>query len=295
MDIAQANGLHRLLVEELSRAGCFQRATPQAARFGAFLLVAYFAAYGLLLAAPRWPLRLLAIVAAALFSVQAGFIAHQAGHGALTHDRRAARWIGQLCHTLASGLSASYFQHIHRLHHPHCNDRGRDPDMQSQFVSMYPQSAAAKRGIGGVISRCQGWLVWLLIGLQGFTLKLDGLRFVRSRRQATRLDQAFLALHALVWLVAPSLVLGPGNALLNYALVTVAIGFYVGSIFMVNHIGTRVIEPGEALSHFEQELTVTRNLGDSRLADFLFGGVNNHIEHHLFPSMPTARRSSGDI
>ncbi|TMH63877.1 MAG: hypothetical protein E6H57_16515 [Betaproteobacteria bacterium] len=29
-----------------------------------------------------------------------------------------------------------------------------------------------------------------------------------------------------------------------------------------------------------------------RLDDFLFGGLNNHIEHHLFPSMPTARLRS---
>ena len=50
-----------------------------------------------------------------------------------------------------------------------------------------------------------------------------------------------------------------------------------------------LIEPQEPISFFEQELTVTRNLGASRLHDFLFGGLNNHIEHHLFPSMPTVR------
>jgi fatty acid desaturase len=60
-------------------------------------------------------------------------------------------------------------------------------------------------------------------------------------------------------------------------------------IFLVNHIGTRVIEPDEPISFFTQQLSTTRNLGRSRLHDFVFGGVNNHIEHHLFPSMPTAR------
>ena len=29
--------------------------------------------------------------------------------------------------------------------------------------------------------------------------------------------------------------------------------------------------------------------GASRWNDFIFGGVNNHIEHHLFPDIPTAR------
>ncbi len=42
-----------------------------------------------------------------------------------------------------AGFSSSYFRHIHALHHAHCNDRGRDPDMQSAFVSMY---ARVRRG-----------------------------------------------------------------------------------------------------------------------------------------------------
>lgn len=66
-------------------------------------------------------------------------------------------------------------------------------------------------------------------------------------------------------------------------------GPYLGTIFLVNHIGTRVIEPSEPLSFFLHEISTTRNLCSSRLHDFFFGGLNNHIEHHLFPSIPTAR------
>jgi fatty acid desaturase len=38
-----------------------------------------------------------------------------------------------------------------------------------------------------------------------------------------------------------------------------------------------------------QQLSTTRNLGSSRANDFVFGGLNHHIEHHLFPSVPTVR------
>jgi fatty acid desaturase len=280
--------LHRTLLAELARAGCFQPATARAVGFGAFVAAGYGAAYAALLTDPGLASRLLALAAAAFFSVQAGFIAHEAGHGALTRDRRLAGLIGQVCHTVLTGLSFSYFQHIHRRHHPHCNDRGRDPDMQSEFVSMYRESALAKTGLGRLVTRHQAPLVWLLIGLQGFTLKIDGLCFVRRHPRRTRGDQLALGLHAALWLAPPALLLGMPGALLNYLLMTVLIGFYVGAIFMVNHVGTRVIEPGEPLSFFEQELAVTRNLGASRLDDLVFGGVNNHIEHHLFPSMPAA-------
>lgn len=280
--------LQRLLTAELSAAGCFQPATARAVGYAAFILAGYAAAYATLLTGPGATLRLAALLGAAFFSVQAGFMAHEAGHGALTRNRRLAALIGQLSHTLLSGLSSSYFQHIHRLHHPHCNDRGRDPDMQSGFVSMYPQSALVKGRLGRLISRHQAALIWVVIGLQGFSLKLDGLRFVLRNPAATTTDQLFLLLHAALWFVPPTLTLGLAHAALNYALMTVLVGFYVGAIFMVNHIGTRVIEPDESISFFRQQISVTRNLGASRLHDLVFGGVNNHIEHHLFPSMPTA-------
>jgi fatty acid desaturase len=286
---AREEALHRQLLAELAAAGCFRSAPLRTGVFALLIVAAYATAYACLLSGAEGWLRLAALAIGAIASVQAGFLAHEAGHGAVCRDRRAADLLGQIFHTFLSGLAYSYFQHIHRLHHPHCNDRARDPDANSGVVSMHPQSARAKRGLGRLISRHQAWLVWLLIGLQGFSLKLDGLTFVLRYLRRTRADQVFLLLHATLWLVLPVAFVGAGQAWLNYALMTLFIGFYVGSIFIVNHVGTRVVEPGEALSHFAHEISVTRNLGATRLHDLFFGGVNNHIEHHLFPAMPSAR------
>ena len=287
--VLRGDELHRELIAQLSAAGCFRPAPARCTVYVTFILACYAAAYAVLLSAPNGWLRAAAIFLAAFISVHAAFVAHEAGHGALTRDRRVAGLLGQVFHTLLTGLSSTYFRHIHRLHHPHCNERARDPDMQSAFIAMYRESALAKTGLGRWIARHQAVLIWMLIGLQGFTLKFDGMRFVVRNPRATRFDQLFLLLHGALWLLFPALALGPLDALLNYALMTVLIGFYVGSIFVVNHVGTRVIEPGERVSFFVQEVSVTRNLGTSRLADFIFGGLNNHIEHHAFPSMPTAR------
>ena len=293
---ARGNRLHRLLTAELAAAGCFRPAPARAAAYGVFILSVYAAAYATLLADPGIALRALAIVALAFISVHAGFLAHEAGHGALTRDRRIAAAVGQVFNTLLTALCYSYFSYIHRRHHPHCNDRGRDPDMQSELFSMYVESARAKRGLGRWISRHQATLIWVLVWLQGFTLKIDSLQHLARRPRATRVDQAVVALHFALWFVPPMIALGAADALVNYVLMTLLIGPYLGTIFLVNHIGTRVIEPGEQLSHFEQEIAVTRNVGDTRLHDFLFGGVNNHIEHHLFPAMPSARlRAARDI
>jgi len=284
----RSDRLHHLLIAELSDAGCFRPAPLRSAAYGAFILAGYAAAYATLLGDPGLGVRALAIVALAFFSVHAGFLAHEAVHGAISRNRLVTGFVGQIFNTLLTALCYSYFCHIHRRHHPHCNNRLRDPDMQSGFFSMYVQSAREKRGLGALVSRHQSVLIWILVWLQGFTLKIDSLQFLRGNPRATRVDQALVLLHFALWFVPPVMALGFATALSNYLLMTLLIGPYLGTIFLVNHIGTRVIEPDESISFFEQELTVTRNLGASRLDDFLFGGLNNHIEHHLFPSMPTA-------
>ena len=287
-DIETGKHLHRMLMAELSSAGCFRPAIARSFVFGSFILAGYAAAYATLLTSPGLGLRVLAMVALAFFSVQAGFLAHEAGHGALTRNRIAAAYVGQLFNTLLTALCYSYFSHIHRRHHPHCNERLHDPDMQSEFFSMYPQSARGKSWLGRLITRHQSVLIWILVWLQGFSLKIDSLQFLRRNRRTTRADQFMLALHLGLWTIPPVLMISVADALLNYGLMTLLIGGYTGTVFLVNHIGTLVLEPDEHVSFFMHEISVTRNLGASRLDDFLFGGLNNHIEHHLFPSMPTA-------
>ena len=288
-DAAHGQHLHKELLAELANAGCFRRAAARSVAYGTFILAGYVAAYAILLNGPGVVARALALVALAFLSVHAGFLAHEAGHAALTRSRRVAACVGQVFNTLLTALCYSYFSHIHRQHHPHCNDRTRDPDMQSGFFSIYRQSAASKTGLGRLISRHQAVLIWILVWLQGFTLKIDSLQFLWRNPRATRIDQVVVALHFALWFVPPVMALGIADAALNYALMTLLIGPYLGTVFLVNHIGTRVIEPDESTPFYMQEITATRNLGTSRLHDFLFGGINNHIEHHLFPSMPTAR------
>ena len=283
-----AQALHRQLVSELSAAGCFRRAPARSAAFGAAILACYAAAYAVLLAGPALPLRLGAIALLSFLCVQAGFLAHEAGHGALTSSRRVASCVGQVFNTLLTGMCYAYFQHIHRAHHPHCNERASDPDLQSAILSMYAESAYAKRGFGRLVTRQQGLLIWILIWLQGLSFKIDSLRFVTRNLRSTRVDQLVLVAHAALW-SAPVAVLGVTDAWLNYSLMTLLIGGYTGCIFIVNHVGTRIIEPHESLPFLLHEIAVTRNLGTSRLEDCVFGGLNNHIEHHLFPSMPTVR------
>lgn len=287
------DALYRTLRRKLIKAGCFGRSPWHHIRDGLLVVCLYSCGYYVLLANPEWEIRLLALGLLAFSNVQAGYIAHEAGHGAMTSKRRVAVFIGQFFTTFLTALCYSHFQDIHRRHHSRCNETQLDPDMQGGGIfSLYLESAFSKRGLGKVITRFQSILIWPLVSLQGFTLKIDSVKLLLRRPKETVVDQLALLAHAVLWIGLPAMVIGLSNAIINYALMTWFVGPYVGAIFLLNHTGMRTIGPDEKPPILQHQLITTRNLGKSRFADFIFGGLNNHIEHHLFPTIPTARLRS---
>src|SRR5437899_11956409 len=87
-DVRHGERLHRMLVAELSGAGCFRPAAARTAAYGAFILASYAAAYTALLTAPGVAARALALSVLAFIGAPARFTAHDAGHGALTRRAR---------------------------------------------------------------------------------------------------------------------------------------------------------------------------------------------------------------
>lgn len=284
-----AQALYRALKVELEQAGCFRPTPWRTSAYLLLVLITYLTCFAVLLLDPGVAPRISALAALAFTSVHAGFIAHEASHGAIARNRRLAEAIGHVFDTFLIGLCYSYHRHNHRLHHWHCNEEEADPDIQSDLVSLYEGAARRTRGSGRVVGRRQAWLIWILVWLQGFKIKFDALDLLRRDPCATRADQAILVLHVALWFGPPVVLLGFGDALLNYLLVTLLAGPYLGIVLLVNHIGTPTVRPDCDVPFLERQLGGTRNLGASRLDDFVFGGLNNHIEHHLFPSMPTAR------
>lgn len=289
-DFQQGKALGIQLRKNLKDAGCFSPAPVQQILHMIWVTALYAASYLLLLTQPDPVTRLACLVLLAFASVQAGYIAHEAGHKAITRKRWLASAIGQFFNTFLTALCYAHFQKIHVCHHSHCNERDRDIDLQSDIFSLYPEAKLKNTSrIGRFVTRYQAYLIWPLVSLQGFTLKIDSIQTLKQNPRATRVDQVLLCLHVLLWFGLPVYVLGWADSTINYGLMTWLIGPYLGTVFLINHIGTHVVRPGERMPGFLQKLVTTRNLGDSRLEDMFFGGLNNHIEHHLFPSIPTYR------
>jgi fatty acid desaturase len=63
-------------------------------------------------------------------------------------------------------------------------------------------------------------------------------------------------------------------------------GLYLGLSFAPNHKGMPILAPGEEADFLRRQVLTSRNVHGGVVVDFLLGGLNYQIEHHLFPSMP---------
>jgi len=63
-------------------------------------------------------------------------------------------------------------------------------------------------------------------------------------------------------------------------------GFYMGAVFAPNHKGMALIDRDAPVDFLHRQVLTTRNVKPNFLVDYLLGGLNYQIEHHLFPSIP---------
>jgi fatty acid desaturase len=93
-------------------------------------------------------------------------------------------------------------------------------------------------------------------------------------------------LHAALYLTVVLWVLSPLKALAFVAVQQAVFSLYLGISFAPNHKGMPVIESATAAGFARRQVVTARNITGGRFTDFMLGGLNYQIEHHLFPSMP---------
>lgn len=232
-------------------------------------------------------LRLLDAAFLAVVFTQIGFIGHDIGHGQVLRTGWQRHLLSLLHGNVLLGVSTGWWVDKHNDHHRHPNQLDHDPDIAIAILAFAPEQAQQMRGVARVIGRYQAYLLLPLLLLEGFSLRLDSLRFLLRQPARQRwLELLLLAVHV-VWyggfLIA---VLGVGHAALVLLVHQALFGLYIGSVFAPNHKGMPVLAADSELDFLSRQVLTARNVRAHRLTDFWYGGLNYQIEHHLFPSMP---------
>ncbi len=220
---------------------------------------------------------------------QVAFLGHDGGHQQILRTRRGNELVCVVAGDLLVGLSFGWWVDKHNRHHSHPNHEGQDPDIGDGVLAFTTDQVAARhRGLGRFIARNQAFLFFPLLLLEGLNLHVAGARFLLSGagRRYRRLEIALFAIHVVAYLGALLIVLTPAQAIAFFAVHQAVFGFYMGCSFAPNHKGMPVIPSGRKIDFLRRQVLTSRNVRGGAFIDFLLGGLNYQVEHHLFPNMP---------
>jgi fatty acid desaturase len=264
-----------------------RRRRSYAAKFAvnAILLASGWTAFAVL-GSSWW--QLATAVFLALVHTQLAFIGHDAGHKQIFASRRGNDIVGHL-HAGLVGMSFGWWVGKHSRHHANPNHEDEDPDIQISVLAFTSDQASAKRGIARWLTTHQAALFFPLLLLEGLSLHVAGVKAVLRREvKSVRLEAALLAAHIATYLAVVFLVLPPLQAVVFIAVHQGLWGVYMGCSFAPNHKGMPTVSAGHRLDFLRKQVLTSRNVRGGRMVDFLLGGLNYQIEHHLFPNMPRA-------
>ena len=218
---------------------------------------------------------------------QIGFLGHDAGHRQIVGSRRASQVIGVLHANLAVGLSYGWWVDKHTRHHTHPNQEGKDPDIKNGALVFTAEQTARAGRLTAFVHRYQAYLFFPMLLLEAVNLHVDSVRALAGRGVRHRgWEAALLAVHAAAYFGVVFLVLSPPLAVAFIAVHQGLFGLYLGCSFAPNHKGMPILAAEDRRDFLRRQVLTSRNVRGHWLTDFLLGGLNYQIEHHLFPSMP---------
>ncbi len=279
------------LSREIKAAGLLERRRWNYTTRIVLTLLAYAGTWtALVLVGDSWYQTIVAVGMGIAFT-QVGFLGHDGGHQQIAAKRKRNDFISLMAGNLLTGLSIGWWIDKHNKHHANPNKEDHDPDIGDGVLAFTTGSVARRTGgLGRAITRYQAFLFFPLLTLEGFNLHVASALYLRTARRdrSRQLELALLTLHAAAYLGAIFLVLSPVKAIAFIAIHQGVWGLYMGCSFAPNHKGMRVIGPDECLDYLRRQVLTSRNVRGGLFTDFLLGGLNYQIEHHLFPSMPRA-------
>lgn len=229
-------------------------------------------------------------VVAGLMMGRMGFLMHSGNHSALGRKTRRNSFAAALMEYM--GGSSFVWRYAHQVaHHGKPNIYGADNDCEIgvPLLRFHPKIERRPihriQHIGLAIGMSIGLVKWIITDV----VALSRGRIVHASFFVSSARWWRAMLYKALWLVGhvivPVILLGPLHGLLT-TFVMLAVGaYYMEGVFIVNHIQDGLVPPGDC--HWaEQQVRGTANWSSgSRFANFISGGLNHQIEHHLFPSM----------
>ena len=234
-------------------------------------------------------LQLLNAAFLAFVLVQIFFIGHDLGHQQVFRSTRANEIFG-LVISFIVGASRTWWVEKHNQHHSNPNDLDLDPDIEIPVLAFSEDQALNKTGVYRFVVRYQAFFFYPILCLEGFGVRLASVLYMlRNKGNYPMTEPLLMAAHIAIYLGSMFYLLSAWHAMIFIVVNQLVIGLYLGWTFAPNHKGMLLLDSKGKMDFLRRQVLTSRNVKSSSINDFLYGGLNYQIEHHLFPSMPRNR------
>ncbi|CAD6194232.1 unnamed protein product [Caenorhabditis auriculariae] len=228
---------------------------------------------------------------------QLGWLIHEFTHHQMFKNRHYNDLASYFVGNFLQGFSSGGWKEQHNIHHAATNVVGRDGDLDLMpfYATVAQDLKMADSWLLSVLSyQHVYWTV--MLPLLRLSWLLQSVLFVRSMpthyykyyRDTAVYEQVSLSLHWI--LVALQLYLLPDTQtrVMFFFISQLTGGFLLAHVVTYNHYSVEKFpESSNIMSNYAcLQLMTTRNMRPGTFIDWLWGGLNYQIEHHLFPTMP---------
>lgn len=233
-------------------------------------------------------LQLINAIFMAFVFAQIGLLSHEAGHRQMFNRSWKHDLIGLIGGNLCIGMSYAWWLDKHNSHHSHPNQVDMDPDIEIPFLEFTGKEDLAHIGkFRQFLVKHQAFIFLPALMTVSIGLQYNSVMFLlRNKTKFYGFEWAAMIAHFTLYFAAIFYSMNIWQAIIFIALNQAVAGFYLGSIFAPNHKGMPVLDKDSQVGFLHRQVLTSRNIYGNPVVDFIYGGLNYQIEHHLFPSMP---------
>ncbi|WCJ22681.1 Delta(8)-fatty-acid desaturase [Euphorbia peplus] len=232
--------------------------------------------------------------------IQAAYIGHDSGHYQVMFSKDVNRIVQLLAGNCLTGISIAWWKWTHNAHHIACNSLDYDPDLQhipvfavstrlfDSITSCFYERKMNFDPLARFFISYQHWTYYPIMCVARVNLFVQTFLLLFSSRKIP--DRALNLMGISVfWVWFPLLV----SYLPNWPerVVFVLTAFAVCSLqhvqFTLNHFAAdHYVGPPKGNDWFEKQSAGTLDISCSPWMDWMYGGLQFQLEHHLFPRLP---------
>ena len=281
------------LKARVRQAGLLAKQPGYYAVVAAFTLGLLAAAIVLPLVTNNLWLHLLNGVFVAVVFTQLGFLGHDAGHQQIFRSPK-RNYLALLGVGLLIGLSPSWWMDKHNNHHVNPNDPDLDLDVNIPLIAFTEEQAMAKHGLFRQVVKYQSILFFPMLLIEAASIRADSAQFIMRGKNVKHPVAESLAIlgHFALYFTAAFTLMSPMHAVGFILIHQALVGVYMGSVFAPNHKGMPMPTKSAKLDFLRRQVLTSRNVRGNPFIDWLYGGLNYQIEHHLFPTVPRNKLSA---